>query len=46
LPAVMTVFSLFMGGDIRGDILGIVVGHLYYFLVNVMNIQLSAPDVM
>jgi Der1-like family len=46
LPAVMTVFSLVMGGDIRGDLLGIVIGHLYFFLVNVMNVNLSAPDVM
>ena len=42
----MTVFSLVMGSDIRGDLIGIVVGHLYYFLVDVMNIRLSAPDVM
>jgi hypothetical protein len=42
----MTVFSLFMGADIRGDLIGIVVGHFYYFLSDVMNIRISAPDVM
>ena len=32
LPWVLLLFSLFIGNPIETDLLGIVVGHLYYFL--------------
>ena len=32
LPWVLLVFSLFIGNPIEADLLGIVVGHVYYFL--------------
>lgn len=30
LPFVMAVYSLLMGGDVMGTVLGILVGHFYY----------------
>ena len=35
LPWVLLVFSLFIGNPIETDFLGIVVGHVYYFLDHV-----------
>lgn len=35
LPWVLLCFSLALGGHPTGDILGIVVGHIYYFLEDV-----------
>jgi Derlin-2/3 len=32
LPWVLLIFSMFIGNPIETDLLGIVVGHLYYFL--------------
>ena len=35
LPWVLLLFSLFIGNPIETDLLGILVGHIYYFLVSV-----------
>jgi Derlin-2/3 len=35
LPWVLLLFSLFIGNPIETDLLGILVGHMYYFLVSV-----------
>jgi Derlin-2/3 len=36
LPWVLLGFSLLLGHDVQADMLGIVVGHLYYFLEDVL----------
>ena len=35
LPWVLLLFSLFLGNNIKNDLLGILVGHMYYFLDSV-----------
>lgn len=32
LPAVMLVFDFVVGGNVKGTLVGIFVGHLYYFM--------------
>ena len=45
-PWVLVAIRVLMGGSPVDDLLGIFVGHVYYFLEDIQNIKLQAPTVL
>lgn len=45
-PWVLVAIRVLMGGSPVDDLIGILAGHVYYFLEDVQQIRLSAPSIM